>query len=617
MKTTIRSFAVLALLASGACTGDKQPDTKQKVDAVQDAPPTAEEAEAFAGRVNADLKEKWTDSARAAWVAATYITDDTEQLAADANEDVMAYTAAAIQDATAFDGLTLDPATARQLHLLKVSSSLPAPSDDAKRSELAQIAAKMESMYGKGKYCPPGIEEGSEGCQDLAELSRLIREGKTYEEKEQAWKGWRTISVPMRPLYQRYVELGNEGAREIGFTDMSHLWKSRYDMPPEQFEATVEKLWQQVRPLYEDLHCYARSKLAAQYQGKVDEKGAIPAHLLGNMWAQEWANLYPLLEPYPGKTSLDVTKALNDKGYDAKRMVKLGESFFTGIGLDALPDSFYERSQFLQPRDRDVVCHASAWDVTYEKDVRIKMCIKVDEEDLITIHHELGHIYYYMYYYNLPVLFQDGAHDGFHEAIGDALALSVTPGYLKQQGILDEVPKDDQGLLNVQMKVALDKIAFLPFGRMIDQWRWDVFSGKVPPTSYNQHWWKLREAYQGVKAPEARGDEYFDPGAKYHIPANVPYVRYFLSFIMQFQFHQAMCQAAGHEGPLHTCSIAGSTAAGDKLRNMLALGSSKPWPDALEAMTGTREMDASAILEYFAPLAAWLKQQNEGKTCGW
>ncbi len=606
-------FALLAACGGGETTQTKTDTSPQTAAA---AAPTAEEAKQFVTRVNQDLKGIYTDAARASWVASTYITDDTEKLAAAADEEVMAYTTRALQEATGFDGVTVDDNIRRQLNLLKLSSSLPAPDDAAKRKELATIASEMTSRYGKGKWCPEGKDD-DESCLDLLELSQVLKEKEDYDELLTAWDRWRTISPPMRSQYARYVELGNQGAQQIGFDDLGHLWKSRYDMPADQFEGEVERLWNEVRPLYEDLHCAVRSKMAKRYSGKIDEAGPMPAHVFGNMWAQDWSALYPLMEPHPGHASLDVDKALVAKGYDEMKMVKTAEGFFTSIGLKELPPSFYERSMYIKPQDRDVVCHASAWDVTYEADVRIKMCIKVDEEDLITIHHELGHIYYYLYYYNLPVLYQDGAHDGFHEAIGDAIALSVNPQYLKKVGILDEAKSDEKALLNYQMKVALEKISFLPFGRMIDQWRWDVFSGKVAPDGYNQHWWKLRQKYQGLKAPNDRPTDAFDPGAKFHIPANVPYVRYFLSFILQFQMHKAMCEAAGHTGPLHTCSIYGSKEAGAKMQKLLSMGSSRPWPDALEVLTGSRSMSAKPLLEYFAPLQTYLKTQNNGRTCGW
>ncbi|MFN3200916.1 MAG: M2 family metallopeptidase [Bradymonadia bacterium] len=576
---------------------------------------TPKSAKAFAERVHADLKQLWADAARAEWVAETYITDDTGQLAAAAHEKVLAYNTKAIQEAARYNGLKLDQFTARTLYLLKISSAAPAPSDPEQRGALAQTLSQMGATYGKGKWCPEGKTD--EGCLDLGQLSKTMARSRDYDEQLQAWLRWRTVSPAIKPLYEQFVRLANAGAKEIGFTDLGDLWRSGYDMPAPQFEAEAERLWQQVRPLYESLHCHVRAKLAEQYPDKVKADGTLPAHLMGNMWAQEWSNLYASMEPFPGKVSLDVTGALESQKWGAKKMVKVGEDFFTGLGMKDLPESFYQRSMLTQPRDRDVVCHASAWDVTYDNDVRIKMCIKPTEEDLITIHHELGHIYYYQYYHQLPVLFQNGAHDGFHEAIGDALALSVTPSYLKDLGLLTEVPSDEEGLLNVQFKTALDKIAFLPFGRMIDQWRWDVFSGKVKPGDWNAHWWTLRAKYQGLHAPVERPADAFDPGAKYHIPANTPYVRYFLSFIIQFQFYKALCEASGHTGPLHTCNFAGSKAAGDKLSAMLKMGASKPWPEAMKALTGQEKMSAEALLEYFQPLKGWLDEQNKGRTCGW
>jgi peptidyl-dipeptidase A len=594
--------------------------------------PTPKDAQAFAQKLDADLRKLIVRQATAEWIKSTYITDDTERNAAAMNEDLMEYTTSAVKESLRFQGLQLDPETARKLYLLRVSTSLPAPSDPARRAELAATAARLEGLFGKGKWCgsrdyQPGVDpkRDAKACRDLLQLSDVLarvadpKKPATYEQLLDAWTGWHETSREMRPLYERLVQLSNEGAKEFGAADVGELWRSAYDMPPADFEQEIDRLWEQVKPLYQDLHCYVRGRLVKKFGAdKVPPTGPIPAHLLGNMWAQEWTNVYPLVEPYKGQPSLDVTRKLVAQKYDAKKLVRLGESFFTSLGFDPLPATFWERSLFEKPRDRDVVCHASAWDVTYSNDLRIKMCIKIDEENLVTIHHELGHDYYFMSYYTKPVLFQTGANDGFHEAIGDALTLSITPEYLKRLKLIDQIPKGDRGLINVQMKAALEKVAFLPFGRMIDQWRWDVFSGKVKPSEYNTHWWALRRKYQGVAAPgAARGEDYFDPGAKYHIPANVPYMRYFLARILQFQFHRALCQAAGHQGPLHTCSIYGNKAAGAKLKAMLELGASKPWPDALEVLTGQRQMDATALLEYFAPLHAWLKEQNKGQQCGW
>ena len=389
-------------------------------------------------------------------------------------------------------------------------------------------------------------------------------------------------------------------------------------MPPEKFEQDTDRLWTQVKPIYDSLHCYARKKLRDKYgKDKVADKAPIPAHLLGNMWAQEWDNIYDVLEPYKGEASINVTKGIEKKKLDAVGMVRIAEKFFTSLGMDPLPDTFWQRSLFTKPKDREVVCHASAWDVTYDNDLRIKMCIHPTEEDLVTIHHELGHDYYYHSYHKLPILLQQGANDGFHEGIGDTLALSVTPDYLKNLGLIDKVPQSEKAEINFLMKRALASIAFLPFGKLIDQWRWDVFSGKTKPSEYNKAWWELRRKYQGIVAPVERTEQDFDPGAKYHVPANTPYIRYFLARIYQFQFHRALCKAAGQTGPLHKCSIYGSKEAGAKLKALLEMGASKPWPEAMAAITGQNEADATAILDYFAPLQKWLDEQNKGEQCGW
>jgi peptidyl-dipeptidase A len=588
------------------------------------ATPTADEAKKFMEQVDKDLRRLWVARDRAGWVNQNFITDDTEALSAAGEEATAAYVTEAISKARRFDGVKgIDGDVARQLLLLKLAQVVPAPSNADERRELAELQSGMTAIYGKGQYCPAaGSPLAGPGptpkCLKLDDLSRVLKKSRKYDEQLEAWKGWHSIAPVMKDKYARYAELGNKGAKEIGFGDMGSLWRSGYDMTPEEFEADIERLWQEVKPLYDDLHCYTRKKLRAKYgKDKIPDKAAIPAHLLGNMWAQQWDAIYDLVEPYPGQGSLDVDKKLREKKYDSTKMVKLGEGFFTSLGLDPLPKSFWERSLFTRPKDREVVCHASAWDVSWNDDLRIKMCIEPTEDDLITIHHELGHDFYFHYYYKLPILFQAGANDGFHEGIGDTLALSVTPQYLKNLGLLDEVPNNDKGRLNVQMKMALDKVAFLPFGLLIDKWRWDVFSGKTPKAKYNEAWWALRTKYQGVAAPVPRSEADFDPGAKYHVPASTPYVRYFLARIYQFQFHRALCKAAGHKGSLDTCSIHGNKEAGAKLRAMLQLGQSKPWPEALAVLSGEKKADAGAMLEYFAPLRTYLKEQNKGEQCGW
>jgi peptidyl-dipeptidase A len=568
---------------------------------------TKDEAEKFLAEAEKSLLDLNIKAQRADWVKSTFITDDTEALAAEANENLIAATTELAEQARRYENLDLSPEAKRKLKLLKLSLTLPAPKDPAERNELTKIAASMEGDYGKGKYCPDG-DKGK--YLSLPELEEIMGNSRDPEELKRAWLGWHQIAVPIRKDYVRFVELSNKGAKEMGFKDTGAMWRSKYDMDPDAFAAEMERLWQQVKPLYDSLYTYTRRKLSEKY-GKdvVSEDKPIPAHLLGNMWAQGWANIYPLLAPANADRGYDLTQILKARNTDARQMVRYGESFFTSLGFDPLPSTFWERSLFLKPADREVVCHASAWDIDYEKDVRLKMCVQINEEDFSVVHHELGHNYYQMAYSKQPFLFRESANDAFHEAIGDTIALSVTPPYLKQLGLIDKVP-DPAADIGFLLNRALDKVAFLPFGYLVDQWRWKVFSGEVGPNDYNKAWWDLREKYQGVAPPVSRSEQDFDPGAKYHVPANTPYARYFLAAILQFQFHRALCREAGFSGPLYQCSIYGNKKAGEKLKAMLAMGLSEPWPAALKAMTGEEKMDATAIIDYFAPLKTWLDEQN-------
>ena len=388
-------------------------------------------------------------------------------------------------------------------------------------------------------------------------------------------------------------------------------------MTPEEFQAEIERLWTQVEPLYRELHTYVRRKLIEKYGDAARRPdGMIPAHLLGNMWAQEWGNIYDVVAPPSGPMPYDLGAILKARNTDAPHLVRYGEGFYKSLGFDPLPDTFWKRSMLAHPRDRDVVCHASAWDIDNQRDVRIKACFQPTADDFVTVHHELGHNYYQMAYRNQPFFFQNGANDGFHEAIGDSIALNVTPDYLKKLGLIEQVPPPSADI-PLLLHTALDKIAFLPFGLLIDKWRWQVYAGQVTPEHYNSAWWALREKYQGIAPPVVRSEAEFDPGAKYHIPGNVPYMRYFLARVYQFQFYRAMCQAAGYKGPLNRCSVYGSKEAGARLNAMLSMGQSKPWPEALKVMTETGKADASAIVEYFQPLLDWLKEQNKGEKEGW
>jgi len=572
-----------------------------------------ETAKEFVARIEAEGQALSKEVTAAYWVRNTYITPDTAILAAKAGERSLAFESSVVEQAKKFKGTKMDTDTARAIELMLRGSSAPAPNDPKLQAELAAVLTEMEGKYGAGSYCN---EKGE--CRELQELEAVLAKSRDYDELLDVWKGWRTVSPAYRETYQRFVELGNQGAKDSGFKDLADAWKSNYDMDTAEFTTEARRLWDQVKPFYDELHCHVRAKLGEQYgEDKVPQNGPIPAHLLGNMWSQTWDNLYPIMEPYKGVASLDVTASLKEQGYDELKMTQTAEGFFTSLGLPSLPESFYKNSMIKKPRDRNVVCHASAWDIDNGNDPRIKQCVEINEEQFGTLHHELGHIYYYLMYKDQPSTFKGGAHDGFHEAIGDTIVLSMTPSYLKKKGLINEVVESEEATLNKQMKLALEKIAFLPFGKMIDEWRWKVFSGEIAPEDYNKGWWELRKEYQGIAPGVERTEADFDAGAKYHIPGNTPYTRYFLSFIMQFQFHKALCEKAGHEGPLHECSIYDNKEAGKALGDMLAMGQSKPWPDAMEALTGQRQMDGSAIIDYFAPLNTYLKKQNKGRQCGW
>ena len=568
----------------------------------------------FLEHVNKEMLRLGVAASRSGWVQATYITPDTEILAAEANQAQISAVTGFAREAAQFENAQVTPSERRQLDMLRTSLTMLAPPDPKEAEELTRLVTSMEGTYGRGKYCPAGA--AGDACLDIEEITKILAENRDPKRLQDVWAGWHSISVPMRKDYARFVELSNKGVKELGFADTGAMWRSKYDMPPEAFAKELDRLWEQLRPLYLSLHTYVRSRLHEKYGSLVPQKGPIPAHLLGNLWQQDWSNIYDVVAPPGSAETFSLTDRLTAKKVDPLEMVRIGERFFTSLGFDPLPKTFWERSLFVKPRDREVVCHASAWNIDYVDDLRIKMCIDINAEDFTTIHHELGHNFYQRAYNQLPIVFRDSANDGFHEAVGDTLALSVTPEYLVKAGLLDTAPAatGDIGLL---MRAALQRLSFLPFGLLVDQWRWQVFDGTIAPARYNQAWWDLKLKYQGVAPAGPRGEELFDPGAKYHIPGNTPYSRYFLAGILQFQFHRALAKTAGCTAPLHRCSIYGSKEAGQKLKAMLEMGASRPWPEALEALTGQREMDASAMADYFAPLKTWLDEQNKGKTVGW
>ena len=598
------SIYLLLLIVASCVPGSEQIDRNKEI-------------EDFLNNIEEENKNDGPVIYSASWISSNFITYDSQKVIADYGTRYTLKSLERSREASAFDDVSTSAENRRMLNILKSSFVMPPPLNKELASELSSITTSLEAMYGSGEHC---YEDGS--CYDLEAFESIIDNSRDPEELLKAWQGWHEIGKPMKSMYMRMVDIGNQGSKDLGYQGLSDLWFSKYDMPADEFLNETDRVWEEVKPLYDALHCHVRAKLNEHYgDNVVPESGPLPVHLLGNMWGQSWSNIYDLVYTEESQqNSVDVTKIIEEKGLNEIEMVEYAEDFFLSIGFDPLPDTFWERSLFVKPRDRSVVCHASAWNLDpANNDLRIKMCIEKNEEDFVTIHHELGHIFYYQAYNHLPTLFQGGANDGFHEAFGDLLTLSITPDYLTQIDFITEeqasVAKEDPiGLL---MKQALDGVVVVPWALMLDKWRSGVFNGEIDETNLNSSWWKLREYYQGISTSTERSEDYFDPGAKYHIPGNTPYTRYYLARIMQYQFHEALCNEIEFDGLLHECSIYGSEKAGDKIISTMAMGESLPWQDAFENLTGSRKLSGKSILNYYAPLKDWLDEQNKNRTCGW
>ena len=603
MKKYLSIYLILLIVAS-CVPGSEQIDRNKEI-------------EDFLNNIEEENKNDGPVIYSASWISSNFITYDSQKVIADYGTRYTLKSLERSREASAFDDVSTSAENRRMLNILKSSFVMPPPLNKELASELSSITTSLEAMYGSGEHC---YEDGS--CYDLEAFESIIDNSRDPEELLKAWQGWHEIGKPMKSMYMRMVDIGNQGSKDLGYQGLSDLWFSKYDMPADEFLNETDRVWEEVKPLYDALHCHVRAKLNEHYgDNVVPESGPLPVHLLGNMWGQSWSNIYDLVYTEESQqNSVDVTKIIEEKGLNEIEMVEYAEDFFLSIGFDPLPDTFWERSLFVKPRDRSVVCHASAWNLDpANNDLRIKMCIEKNEEDFVTIHHELGHIFYYQAYNHLPTLFQGGANDGFHEAFGDLLTLSITPDYLTQIDFITEeqasVAKEDPiGLL---MKQALDGVVVVPWALMLDKWRSGVFNGEIDETNLNSSWWKLREYYQGINTSTERSEDYFDPGAKYHIPGNTPYTRYYLARIMQYQFHEALCNEIEFDGLLHECSIYGSEKAGDKIISTMAMGESLPWQDAFENLTNSRQLSGKSILNYYAPLKDWLDEQNKNRTCGW
>jgi len=576
-----------------------------------------QDLEEFLANVESENKKDGPVIYSASWISSNFITYDSQKVIADYGTKSTLKSLQRSREAASFDGLDTSKENQRMLNILKSSFVMPPPLDEELASELSEITTSLEAMYGSGEYC-----FDDEECYDLEAFESIIDNSRDPKELLRAWEGWHEIGKPMKPMYMRMVDIGNQGSVDLGYEGLSDLWFSKYDMPAEDFLDDTDRVWSEVKPLYDALHCHVRAKLNEHYGDEVISKtGPLPVHMLGNMWGQSWSNIYDLVyEEKPDSKYIDVTKIIKEKSLSEIEMVEYAEDFFISMGFKPLPETFWERSLFVKPRDRSVVCHASAWNLDpANNDLRIKMCIEKNEEDFITIHHELGHIFYYQAYNHIPTVFQAGANDGFHEAFGDLLTLSITPDYLVDIGFIseDDAEEAKQDPIGLLMKQALDGVVIVPWALMLDKWRSGVFDGDIDESNLNSSWWSLREEYQGINTSYERSENYFDPGAKYHIPGNTPYTRYYLASIMQYQFHEALCNLINYDGYLHECSIYGNKEAGDRIITTMAMGQSLPWQEAFENLTGSRQLSGKSIMNYYAPLKEWLDEENKNRTCGW
>ena len=608
MHKLLLSTVLLSIVVISSCSSQQAPALNES------------DVETFLERVELEDKTLGPVASSAYWLQANFITYDSQKVVADYGKRFQLLALERARQASTFDDVEVSEENRRKLNLIKNSFVMPSPLDDTLAGEIANIMAELDAMYGAGQHC---FGEGD--CYDLEAFEGVIDNSRDPDELLKAWEGWRNIGTPMKDKYLRMVEIGNQGAKDLGYEGLTDLWFSQYDMPAEEFLAETDRVWDELKPLYDALHCHVRSELSDHYgEEVVSKEGVLPAHVLGNMWGQSWANVYDLVytPDNPNASSgIDLTKILEEKNIDEIEMTKIAENFFISLGFQPLPDTFWERSLFVKPQDRSVVCHASAWNLDADvNDLRIKMCIERNAEDFSTIHHELGHIFYYQAYNSTqPSVFQSGANDGFHEAVGDLLSLSITPEYYNKIGLISEAEAKDaiSDPISLLMQQALQGVVSVPWTLMLDKWRAGVFSGETSESQLNDSWWELREYYQGIGVPRERGADAFDPGAKYHIPGNTPYTRYYLAQILQYQFHESLCNQMGFEGPLHECSIYDNELAGKKLRAMLSLGQSQEWQVALEALTGTRSLSGKSMLNYYKPLKDWLDVQNTDRTCGW
>uniref|UniRef100_UPI0039BD93C6 Angiotensin-converting enzyme 2 n=1 Tax=Homo sapiens TaxID=9606 RepID=UPI0039BD93C6 len=584
-----------------------------------------EQAKTFLDKFNHEAEDLFYQSSLASWNYNTNITEENVQNMNNAGDKWSAFlkeqsTLAQMYPLQEIQNLTVK----LQLQALQQNGSSVLSEDKSKR--LNTILNTMSTIYSTGKVCNP---DNPQECLLLEPgLNEIMANSLDYNERLWAWESWRSeVGKQLRPLYEEYVVLKNEMARANHYEDYGDYWRGDYevngvdgyDYSRGQLIEDVEHTFEEIKPLYEHLHAYVRAKLMNAYPSYISPIGCLPAHLLGDMWGRFWTNLYSLTVPFGQKPNIDVTDAMVDQAWDAQRIFKEAEKFFVSVGLPNMTQGFWENSMLTDPGNvQKAVCHPTAWDLG-KGDFRILMCTKVTMDDFLTAHHEMGHIQYDMAYAAQPFLLRNGANEGFHEAVGEIMSLSAaTPKHLKSIGLLSpDFQEDNETEINFLLKQALTIVGTLPFTYMLEKWRWMVFKGEIPKDQWMKKWWEMKREIVGVVEPVPHDETYCDPASLFHVSNDYSFIRYYTRTLYQFQFQEALCQAAKHEGPLHKCDISNSTEAGQKLFNMLRLGKSEPWTLALENVVGAKNMNVRPLLNYFEPLFTWLKDQNKNSFVGW
>ncbi len=557
----------------------------------------------------------------AQWTYAIDINNKNKKKAEKANIELQNQLTTILAKIQHIDKTKLNESQLRILKRLSLANNIPTPPAYLDRTILNTNLSKLSSSYQQGHYCPPSSVQNTSSkqglktkptCLNLREINYQLANESNAEILAELWLAWHEITKNMKVSFSQVVETANKAAQYKQYRDLSHYWQSKYETPARQHKHDFTQLWQQVKPLYKDLHCYVATQLQTHYKPPTMPKdNSIPIHLLGDLWAQSWLPVLPLIRPEAPTNSLQT--ALLDANYTPKKMVKTAEQFFISLGFSPLPLSFWHRSVFTKPKDTNSNCQASAWSIDGKEDLRLKMCININQDDFYTVHHELGHHFYQRSYQQQRLFFRDGAHDGFHEAVGDAIALSITPSYLNEIGLSSKTQPQDA--ISPLLEKALTTIPLIAYAYIADIWRWQVFGGEIEKKDWNKHWWNLRKQEQGIIAPHTRTEKYIDALAKYHLANNIPYSKYFFAAILQFQIHQQLCLDIGHQGQLHKCSIYGNKKAGQRLKKLLEQGASLPWSEQLKQFNGQEKMDGKALVNYFLPLHTWLKRKNEGQEC--